>query len=91
MTKKLIKHMFSEYEDFMEYIEMYDDCKDPTFKAEIKKIAEEEMNHYKRIYDMLFSKTAMPENAKWTDIEKGVYEYATHLYDDMADQLAKVK
>lgn len=90
MTKKLIKHMFSEYGDFMEYIEMYEDCTDPTFKAEMKKMAEEEMQHYSHIYNMIFPKSET-EHAKWTDIEKGFYEHAKHLYHDMEKRLSKLK
>ena len=58
MMKHLIKHMFEEYDDFMDYMDLYEDCTDPTYKAEIKKIAEDEMHHYKHIYDIVFPKTA---------------------------------
>ena len=48
--------MFEEYDDFMDYMDLYEDCTDPTYKAEIKKIAEDEMHHYKHIYDIIFPK-----------------------------------
>ena len=88
--KHLIKHLFSEYGDFMEYIEMYEDCTDPNHKAHFRKLAEEEMQHYKRIYDMIFPKL-VPGPVKWTDIEQGIYEYATHLWHDMEKKLNDLK
>ena len=90
MMKHLIKHMFAEYEDFMEYYELYEDCTDPAHRVEFKKIAEEEMHHYKMIYDMVFPKTAH-EEGHWTPVEKGVYDYATRIYNKMAEHVAKMK
>lgn len=88
--KHLIKHLFAKYEDFMEYAEMYEDCTDPAYKVELKKLAEEEMQHYKKLYDMIFTKPNA-DAAKWTEIEKGVCEYATHLWHEMEKKAAKLK
>lgn len=90
MKKILIKHMFEEYGDFMEYIDMYEKCTDATAKVELKKTAEDEMHHYKRIYDILFPKLA-PGAAPWTEMESGLYDHATHLYHDMEHRLANLK
>lgn len=84
--------MFSEYDDFMEYIDMYEDCKDPSHKVELKKIAEDEMHHYKHIYDLVFPKTSVEGMTEtWTPIEKGIYDYASHLYHKMSEKFSKLK
>ena len=82
--KKIIKHMFEEKEDFYEYLHMYKECNDPAAKAELRKIAEEELHHYKHLYDIAFGKA---DAEHMSMIEHGVHEYATHVYHDMLKQL----
>lgn len=82
--KKIIKHMFEEKEDFYEYLHMYKECSDPAAKAELRKIAEEELHHYKHLYDIAFGKA---DAEHMSMIEHGVHEYATHVYHDMLKQL----
>lgn len=77
MMKHIVKHMFAEKEDFYEYMDMYANCTDPIAKSELKKIAEEELHHYKHLYDIAFGKADVEHMTK---IEKGVYDYATDTY-----------
>ena len=88
MMKKIIKHMFEEKEDFYEYLHMYKECTDPAVKSELRKIAEEEMHHYKHLHDIAFGKADVEHMSM---IERGVYEYATATYLDMLKQLEQTK
>lgn len=76
--------MFEEKEDFYEYLHMYKECTDVTAKGELRKIAEEELHHYKHLYDIAFGKADMEHMSM---IEKGIYDYATEAYRDMIRQL----
>jgi hypothetical protein len=84
MMKKIIKHMLEEKEDFYEYMHMYSECTDPVAKGELRKIAEEEMHHYKHLYDIAFGKA---DEHNMTMIEKGIYDYATDNYKLMLKML----
>lgn len=88
MTHKIVNKMFEEYGDFKEYMKMYEACTDISAKAVLKKIIDDEMHHYKHLYDLVFANV---EKAKMTDIELAVHEYATHLYHEMSECITRLK
>lgn len=80
MKKKIIKQLFEEHEGFKEYAHMIDECKDPAMKAELKKIAEEEVKHYKRLHELVFGGVPVEH---MTFLEQSLYDYTTEAYLDM--------
>lgn len=88
MMHKLVKQMFEERDDFMGYVFMIKECNDPAIKTELKKIAEEEVKHYKHLHDMVFGKM---DQKSMTHLEHGIYEYATDEYKEMLELLEDMK
>lgn len=85
---KLMKKMFEERDDFMGYVWMIKDCTDPTVKAHLKQIAEQELHHYKHLYDIVF---AGAEKNHLSHLEEGIYEYALSEYQHMLKKLEEIK
>lgn len=43
-----------EKHDFYHYLDLHEECTDPTTKATLYTLAEQEMHHYKLIHDIVF-------------------------------------
>lgn len=88
MMHKLVKQMLEERDDFMGYVFMIKECNDPAIKNELKKIAEEEVKHYKHLHDMVFGKA---DTKEMSHLEHGLYQYATEEYKEMLELLESIK
>lgn len=88
MVEKLFKVMMEEKHDFYHYIDMMEDCSDPSARTIFYSIAEQEASHYKKIYDMIFKDDAIKV---WTPMEKAVHSHFKKVYDEMVEILHSSK
>lgn len=88
MMNKIMKKMFEERDDFMGYVWMIKECTDPNIKNHLKQIAEQEIHHYKHLYDIVFANV---EKNNLTQLEAGVHEYALGEYHHMLKKLEEMK
>ena len=54
MMEHLFKSLMEEKHDFYHYLDLHEECTDPTTKATLYTLAEQEMHHYKLIHDIVF-------------------------------------
>ena len=88
MIKELIEQLFEERDGFYEYIEMAHKATDPVHRQTFVKIAEDELGHYKEIYNVIF-KDKHPEHM--SEIEKSFHRMATKECEAMKVHLSDVK
>ena len=82
----IIDKMFEEKEDFDEYMMMYKHCEDPVRKDIFYHIAEEESQHYYKLWGIVFKDV---KDEHMTDKERGFKAYATEVYEKMVECLKK--
>ncbi len=89
MVEKLFKHMLEEKHDFYGYLMMYEHAgHDAAVKATLKTLAEQESHHFKMLYDIIFK----DEPGKvWTPMEAMVKHEASEWYEEMVEELKKLK
>lgn len=83
IMRELVDRMFSEKEDFHEYLDMFYEATDAKEKAIFLKLAEAEGDHYKMLYDIIFEKEPA------TSLEFGLHKHAKHDYDKMLECIKK--
>lgn len=72
--------MFEEAEDYDEYMELAEEAEKEDYRQRLKHIAEQEREHYKTLYDLIF--TAEPSTA----MEKAFKRHAKHIYEHMLEK-----
>lgn len=87
MIEKLLHKLFEEKHDFYDYMDLYRESTDSTMKTTIKGIAEQEMHHYKEIYDLVFKDNG---SRTWTPTEKAMCWQAKEWYKEM-DEVLRAK
>lgn len=80
MKKKIIKQLFEEHDGFKDYVHMIEECTDQAIKSELKKIAEEEVKHYKHLHDIAFAGITKEH---MTFLEQSLYDYTVDIYKHM--------
>ena len=88
MINELFKRMMKEKHDFYHYVDLYHDVEDTPVKNTLKNIAEQEMHHYKALYDIVFKEDP---NYHWTELEKTMCHQAKEWYKDMEEELTELK
>ena len=80
MINKLIERMFEEAEDYDEYMWLAEETEKEDCKQKLKHIAEQEREHYKTLYDLIFTTEPI------TDMEKAFKRHAKHIYEHMLEK-----
>lgn len=83
MLERLFKQMMEEKHDFYHYMGLYETCSDPTIRSKLHAIANQEIQHYKELYDIVFKEEA---GKVWTPMEMVVHHQAKEWYEDMLEE-----
>lgn len=82
LIEKMLNDLFGEERDFYKYVDMA--CEDRAHKEVFLNLAQQERDHYKTIYDVIFAiEPTVP-------FERAVRDYAQHRYKEMEDKLKEV-